>query len=455
MAEWKKNAVHTLEITGYTAEGMGVARLEGLVVFVAGALDGETCRVRLLKVNRRAAWGRVEELLVPSPDRVRADCPHFGRCGGCQLRHMSYQEELRFKRDKVDSALARIGGLDLRVEEILGAEEPLRYRNKIQLPAAPAREGGTDIGFYRARSHQVIPVEDCLLQPAAVAQVRRALMEWMEEAGVSAYEEGGRTGLIRHLYVRVNRAGQLLCCVVANGRRLPREDLLVEKLRRAAPGVTGVVLNSNLEDTNVVLGEEYRTLWGEDTLQETLCGLSFTLSVPAFFQVNLAQTERLYDKAVEFAALTGSETVLDLYCGIGTISLTMADRGAGRVLGAEIVPQAIDNARENARHNGMDQRTEFFCADAGEAAASLAARGLHPDVISVDPPRKGLSPQVIDAIVKMAPSRVVYVSCDPATLARDAALLAGRGYLPVRAVAVDMFPRTAHVETVLRFDRSM
>ncbi len=451
--EVRKNTVHTLEVTGYSSDGLGVARLEGQVVFVAGALAGERCRVKLLKVNKKAAWGKAEEILAPSPARRAPDCPYFGRCGGCQLRHMSYEEELRFKRDKVDGVLARVGGLSLRTEEILGAADPLRYRNKVQFPVAPNREGGADIGFFRARSHTVIPVDDCLLQPACTGPVRRALGEWMARYQVPAYDEQSRTGLIRHLYLRLNRREEMLCCVVANGPALPREGELVDLLRAAAPGLRGVVLNVNERDTNVILGERCRTLWGSGTLEEELCGLRFTLSVPSFFQVNLAQTERLYARAAEFARLTGGETVLDLYCGIGTISLALAKWGAGRVLGAEIVPAAVDDARENARRAGLQDRTEFFCADAGQAAEMLAGRGLRPDVITVDPPRKGLSPQVIGAIVSMAPPRLVYVSCDPATLARDAALLAARGYEPVRAAAVDLFPRTAHVETVLRFDR--
>ena len=454
MAGYQKNTVHRLDITGCTAEGQGIARLDGLVVFVAGALAGETCEVRLLKVTKKAAWGKIERLLTPSPARIAPDCPHFGKCGGCQLRHMSYEEELRMKRARVDDALARIGGLALRTEEILGAEDTLRYRNKVQFPVAPGKDGGADIGFFRARTHTVIPVEDCLLQPEATAPLRRALGEWMANYHVPAYDETAHTGLVRHLYVRANRAGQLLCCVVVNGEMLPHEKELTDALRAAAPRLAGIVLNSNRKQTNVILGDRYRTLWGADTLEEELCGLTFTLSVPSFFQVNRAQTERLYAKAVEFAGLTGSETVLDLYCGIGTISLTMASRGAGRVLGAEIVPQAITDAKENARRNGLSQRTEFFCADAGEAAAMLAARGLRPDVISVDPPRKGLSPQVIDAIADMAPGRVVYVSCDPATLARDLALLVQKGYDPQRAAAVDMFPRTAHVETVVLLSRN-
>ena len=448
MAGFQKNTVHRLQITDCTAEGQGVARLDGLVVFVAGALAGETCEVRLLKVTKKAAWGKIEQVVTPSPARVKPDCPYFGKCGGCQLRHMTYEEELRRKRARVDDALARIGGLSLRTEEILGAEDTLRYRNKVQFPVAPGKHGA-DIGFFRARTHTVIPVEDCLLQPEETAPLRRALREWMERYAVPAYDEGTHTGLIRHLFVRINSTGRLLCCVVVNGERLPRERELTETLCAAAPKLAGVVLNCNQKRTNVILGDRYRTLWGADTLEEELCGLRFTLSVPSFFQVNRAQTQRLYAKAVEFAGLTGSETVLDLYCGIGTISLTMASRGAGRVLGAEIVPQAIENAKENARRNGLDGRTEFFCADAGEAAQMLAERGLRPDVICVDPPRKGLSPQVIDAVADMAPRRVVYVSCDPATLARDLALLTQKGYAPLRAAAVDMFPRTGHVETVV------
>ena len=439
----KKNEQHPLRIEGYGSAGEGGARLEGQAVFVKGALAGEICQVQLLKVGKSAAWGRVTQVLTPVPGRQSPDCPRYPRCGGCQLRHMTYAEELRFKRQKVQDALQRIGGWTGRVEKIHGAEAPDRYRNKIQFPVAD----GPRVGFFRARSHEVIDAEDCLLQPLAATRLREAFKLWMERYQVPAYDERVHGGLIRHFYVRVNQRGQSLCAVIANGTDLPHQEELVQALRRAEPDLAGVVLSVNQEKTNVILGKTHRCLWGRDYLEDTLCGLTFRLSVPSFYQVNREQAEVLYGRALAFAGLTGRETVLDLYCGIGTITLVMA-RQAGRAIGAEVIPAAVEDAKANAARNGVTN-AEFLCADAAQAAQTLADRGLRPDVICVDPPRKGLAPAVIDAIVQMAPQRLVYVSCDPATLARDVKRMEEQGYVLQRAEAVDLFPRTAHVETVV------
>ena len=446
MDGWKKNASLTLEITGYTAEGMGVARWEGRVVFIPGTILGERWEVQLLKVKTNVAWGRAVRLLDPSPERVELDCPLAGRCGGCQYRHMTYEEELRAKRQRVQDALTRVGGVSLELPQVLGAEPPLRYRNKVQFPVAQEKRG-LAVGYYRARSHDVLDVDDCLLQPETVTTLRRAFKGWMERYRVPAYDEGTCQGLIRHLYVRTNQAGEALCCVVANGNRLPHAPELVQSLRQAVPTLAGLVLNSNTKDTNVILGPNYRTIWGRDFLEERLCGMTFRLSVPSFFQINRAQTERLYAQALEFAGLTGRETVLDLYCGIGTISLALAQR-AGQVIGAEIVPEAVQDAQANAARNQVSN-ARFLCGDAGEAAFQLAAEGVRPQVICVDPPRKGLAPEVPEILASMAPERIVYVSCDPATLARDVKRFGELGYPAVKAQAVDLFPRTAHVETVV------
>lgn len=445
MDGWKKNASLTLEITGYTAEGMGVARWEGRVVFIPGTILGERWEVQLLKVKTNVAWGRAVRLLAPSPERVELDCPLAGRCGGCQYRHMTYEEELRAKRQRVQDALTRVGGVSLELPQVLGAENPLRYRNKVQFPVAQEKRG-LAVGYYRSRSHDVLDVDDCLLQPETVTTLRRAFKGWMERYRVPAYDEGTCQGLIRHLYVRTNQAGEALCCVVANGNRLPHAPELVQSLRQAVPTLAGLVLNSNTKDTNVILGPNYRTIWGRDFLEERLCGMTFRLSVPSFFQINRAQTERLYAQALEFAGLTGWETVLDLYCGIGTISLALAQR-AGQVIGAEIVPEAVQDAQANAARNQVSN-ARFLCGDAGEAAFQLAAEGVRPQVICVDPPRKGLAPEVPEILASMAPERIVYVSCDPATLARDVKRFGELGYPAVKAQAVDLFPRTAHVETV-------
>ena len=447
MAQLQKNQLHTVTITGYTSEGLGVARIDGQVVFVHNAVRGEICTVRILKVLKHNAFARVEEILERSPARREPDCPHYPACGGCDFRHLSYEEELEAKRQRVEDALRRVGGADIAVEEILGAEQVDGYRNKSQFPISPDGHAG----FYRARSHQVVPALDCRLQ-APQANAAAAVVEgYMREFDVPAYDETAHKGLLRHIYVRTDHLGQSLVCLVANGERLPHEEGLVRRIRTACPDAVGVALNTNTEKTNVVLGGAYRTLWGKDTLTDTLCGLKFRLSIPSFYQVNRAQAERLYGKAVEFAGLTGQETVLDLYCGAGTITLSMAAHAA-RVIGAEIVPEAIENAQENARLNGVTN-AEFFCGDAGAVAQRLAAQQLRPDVVVVDPPRKGLGEEVIPVITAMGPERVVYVSCDPGTLARDVKRFAGLGYRTVRAAAVDMFPRTRHVETIVLLQR--
>lgn len=447
MKKQKTDPMTTLTIEGYGSDGEGVAHLnDGMTCFVTGALRGEVCRVRLNKVGRSCAWGEAVKVLERSCARLDSDCPHYESCGGCSLRHMTYEEELDLKKQKVQDALKRIGGTHISVSEIYGAADTQRYRNKVQFPVA-----GNAIGFYQKRTHAVTDVEDCLLQPRSCANLRMAVKDWMEKYGVPAYDERRHTGLVRHVYVRTNAAGESLCCLMVNGKEIPHGEALVNALRQAEKSLVGVVLGVNEKKTNVILGDAYRTLWGQDYLEETLCGLKFRLSVPSFFQINREQTEVLYSKVLELARLTGTETVLDLYCGIGTISLALAKK-AGRVIGAEVVPEAIEDAKRNGERNGITN-AEFFCGDAGEIAARLARQGLKPDVITVDPPRKGLAEDVVDTVVQMEPDRVVYVSCDPATLARDVKRFGERGYIPETALAVDLFPRTSHVESVVCLSR--
>ena len=442
-----KNQVYTAEILGYSTEGLGIARIGGQVVFVHDAIAGEVCDILIMKVLKNAAFGKAVAWKTVSPHRREPDCPYYRQCGGCAFRHMDYAEELRAKGQRVQDALARLGGSSVTVEEVLGAAEPLHYRNKSQYPVSADGK----VGFYRARTHQVTDLSACLIQKPQADAAAGALRRYMAAQHVPGYDEKTGQGLVRHLYVRTNAKGQSLICVVVNGERLPGEEALVEAMRQAVRSAVGVVLNVNTRRSNVILGDRYRTLWGEDTLTDTLCGHSFRLSIPAFYQVNRDQAEVLYCKAVEYAGLTGTELVLDLYCGAGTITLTMADR-AKKVIGAEIVAPAVENARENAAANGIEN-VEFFCGDAGDIAARLAEERLRPEVICVDPPRKGLAPEVIDAMVQMGPERIVYVSCDPATLGRDVKLLAQRGYAARRAAAVDLFPGTAHVETVVQLVR--
>ncbi len=447
MEPLKLGQIHTVFVEGYSSEGYGVVRLDGAVAFVPRAIRGERVDVRITRVMKTHALGELVKIQSPSPERAAPDCPYYGRCGGCDFRHLTYKEELWAKRRRVQDALARIGGSGVLVEEILGAKNPEHYRNKCQYPVGPNGE----IGFFQARSHRVVPVERCLLQPEACDRTARAVGSWMKRYHVPAYDESTGRGLIRHIYVRTNRRGQSLCCVVAAGRKVPREAELAALVLAAAPQTVGVVLNVNTKKGNVILGEQYRTIWGENFIMDTLCGLEFKLSVPSFYQVNREQAEVLYGKALEFAGLTGAETALDLYCGAGTITLCLASR-ARRVIGAEIVPAAIRDARENAARNGV-KNVEFFCGDAADTAAMLEAQGLRPDVITVDPPRKGLSPEVIASAAAMGPERIVYVSCDPATLGRDVRLFAEQGYEAARAAAVDMFPGTRHVETVVLLQR--
>ena len=441
--ELAKNQEHTVTIEGYGEGGMGVARIDGRVVFVHGALRGEKCRVLILKTLKSVAFAKVLEVLEPSSERITPDCPYFPRCGGCTYRHIRYEEELRLKKQRVQDNLSRIGGSDVTVEEILGAQDTLRYRNKAQYPVS--KDGA--VGFYRARTHEVIECERCLLVKPVADAAAEALREYMQSCRVAGYDEKTGRGLVRHLYVRSNAAGESLVCVLVNGDKLPKEDRLVTLLRDACPKCTGIVLGTNTKKGNVILGDRYRTLWGSDRLEDTLCGKTFRLSVPSFYQVNRVQAERLYAKAIEFAGLTGQETVLDFYCGAGTITLALSDH-AKKVLGAEIVPEAIDDARENAARNGV-KNAEFFCGDASDVAKKLARENLRPDVITVDPPRKGLAADVVESIAEMQPGRVVYVSCDSATMARDVKRLADLGYTAQRACAVDMFPRADHVETVV------
>lgn len=447
MEALEKGSVYTAVIDGYSSEGLGIARVNGAVVFVPHAVRGEEIDLRITKVMKTSCAGEIVKIHNPSPERMEPECPYAWKCGGCAYRHLTYPEELWAKRQRVQDALTRIGGLELTVEEVLGAKNPEHYRNKSQYPV------GADgsIGFFQARTHKVVPIRRCLIQTEAADRTAQAVGEWMRRYKISAYDETTGKGLVRHVCVRVNRKGESLCCVVVNGNKVPREPELAAYVTAAVPHTVGVLLNSNTRRGNVVLGDKYRTLFGRNYLMDTLCGLEFKLSMPSFYQVNRDQAEVLYGKALEFAGLTGNETVLDLYCGIGTITLCLA-KAAKRVIGAEIVPPAIRDAKENALRNHIEN-AEFFCGDAADIAAKLESDGLRPDVVTVDPPRKGLAPEVIASVAAMGPEKVVYVSCDPATLGRDVKIFREFGYEAKRAAAVDMFPGTAHVETVVLLSR--
>ena len=439
-----KNSIHTATITGYTSEGAGVCRIDGQVVFVPGTICGEKCEIRIVKAGKNLAYGKLERVLTRSPERMEPACPAFPKCGGCDFWHMSYQEELRVKQARVCDALERVGGIHTRVLPILGAHQQTRYRNKALFPVASA--GGRVVsGFYRPRSHDVVETSDCLIQSDQANLLCALVCKWAEQYRIPIYDEISGDGVLRHVFVRGGDGGHVLYLVCT--RKPPHTDQLIDLVRQQYPQIRGIGLNINAEKTNVVLGARTTALYGDLYLEDTLCGMKFRLAPRAFYQVNRAQAERLYELAVERACPDGCGCVLDLYCGAGTITLCLARR-AQRAIGVEVVPEAVEDAKANARRNRVEN-AEFYCADAGEAARRLAEQGVRPDTVCVDPPRSGLGRDVIDVIVGMSPDRVVYVSCDPATLARDLKLLCEcGGYRVESAAPVDMFPRTRHVETI-------
>ena len=442
----EKNKIYDAEICDYTAEGQGVARIEGCAVFIPNAIVGERCRVRIEKAQKTWAAGKIVEILEKSPHRVQRECPISSSCGGCDFWHMDYAEETRLKADRVRQALNRIGGEALEDVPILAAPTCYGYRNKAQYPVS-SQKGRAFAGFFRAGTHSVVENRRCLILPEETDRVKELVVDYVNQYCVAAYNESTGKGLLRHIYVRRGAvSGQVLVCLVINGRKLPHADDLIARLQ-AVPGFTCLVLSVNTKAGNTILGEEFITLYGPGYIEDTLCGLTFRLSPRSFYQVNHHQAQRLYEAAIAQAQITKDDLVLDLYCGVGTITLAMA-KAAGKVIGVEVVEQAVLDARENAKRNGIEN-AEFFCGDAGKAALDLDQKGIRPDVIVVDPPRKGLNADTIDALHKMAPRRIVYVSCDPATLARDVALLKQRGYKLLNAMAADLFPRTAHVESVV------
>lgn len=451
--ELLKNKIYRAQIIDYTADGAGVARIGGRAVFVPRTAVGDQCDIRITKVGKTVSFGRLEELVVPSKHRIEPACPLAGLCGGCCFQHIAYEEELRAKEKKVRDALERIGGQDGgKLTGITGAPSAEHYRNKAQYPVGQDADGKVVTGFYRPRSHDIVPVETCLIQSETADTAAAVVRSWMKENSIQPYVPGVKGSMIRHIYVRVGEAsGEAQVTLVSAARRVPALDKLVTALRENVPGLTGVLLNVNRREDNVILGDRTVVIWGEMQLEDHLCGNSYLLSPHAFYQVNHAQTEKLYACALEYAGLTGRETVLDLYCGAGTITLTMAGQAA-RMIGVEIVPEAVENAKQNAARNGV-QNVEFLCADAGQAASMLAGQGERPDVLVVDPPRKGLDGLARDAILKMQPARIVYVSCDPATLARDLRELTAAGYTLQKAHAFDLFPRTSHCEICVELCR--
>ena len=441
-----KNQIYEALITDYTSEGQGVAHVEGCAVFIPNAIRGERVLVRIEKAQKTWAAGKITELLEKSPHRVNRECEVAKLCGGCDFWHMDYAEETALKADRVKASLNRLGGEALEEIPILSAPTCCGYRNKAQYPVS-AKKGRAYAGFFRAGTHDVVENKRCLILPQEADAVKDAVMDYVNQFRVTVYDEEAHKGLLRHIYVRRGAVSkQVLVCLVINGEKLPRPEELLKRLKKI-PGFTTLVLSVNTKKGNAVLGDKFITLHGPGYIEDTLCGLTFRLSPRSFYQVNHHQAQRLYEAAISQAEITKEDTVLDLYCGVGTITLAMAS-AAGKVIGVEVIPQAVEDARDNAKRNGIEN-AEFFCGDAGQAALELEKKGVKADVVIVDPPRKGLNADTIEALARFAPRRIVYVSCDPATLGRDVALLKERGYRVKNVMAADLFPRCAHVESIV------
>lgn len=449
--ELSKNDKIELTIDALTSEGSGVGRYNGLTVFVRGTVPQDKIIAHIIKRSKNYAIGIIDKILQPSPERIESDCPYSKKCGGCSFRHMTYDEELKYKKSRVQDALNRIGHLDIKVDEIIGADDLSHYRNKAQYPV-DISDGEMFAGFYAYKSHRIIPCADCKLQPAEFEKGLEAFAKWIESENITSYNEQTGKGLLRHIYFRKGFAtGEVMACAVINGNSIPNGELLVSLLREKVDGLTSVAVNINKEKTNVILGKETSIIWGEKYIRDSLLGKDFLISPNSFYQVNHNQCEKLYAKAKDFAGLIGTETVLDLYCGVGTIGLTMAEN-VKQLVGIEIIPQAIENAKENAKINHITN-AQFICADAPKGAEILKKQGVNPDVIILDPPRKGCGKSLFDTIEQLSPKKIVYVSCDSATLARDLAILKEKGYEAKKVSAVDMFPRTPHVECVTLIEK--
>ena len=445
-----KNDIVTLEITGLTNEGFGVAHCDGMAVFVPYSAVGDVAECRVVKVMKTYAYARLERIISPSSDRIEPDCEVFGRCGGCCFRHIAYEAELRAKEGFVKEAFRRIGGLDIPIEPIISAADTARYRNKAQLPVEEIN-GKTVCGFYSPRSHRVVSCSDCRLAPKVFSEIIGVILDYHKSCGLSCYDPESCRGLLRHIYLRRGHySGETAVCLIVS-EKTDAYSGLVPLLTSRFPDIKTVLLNINSADTNVILGNREYPLYGDGTISDTICGVNVKIAARSFYQVNTPAAEAVYRKAGEYANLSGDETLLDLYCGAGTVGLSMI-RGAARLIGVEVVEEAVKNARENAERNGV-KNAEFIVGDAGKIAKMLAERGERPDVIVVDPPRKGCDTLTLDSIVKMSPKRVVMISCNPATAARDVKYLAERGYTAQKACPADMFPRTQHVETVVQLSK--
>ncbi len=455
-----KNKDYEVVIEDMTMNGEGVCRIDGYALFVKNALVGDRAIVRVIKTKKNYGYGRLMEILTPSEDRVTPPCPIAGKCGGCTLMALSYERQLEFKRNIIRNNLRKIGGIDyIDVPPVLGMDEPFRYRNKAQYPVSRDKEGNIVMGFYAGHTHSVIPCSDCLIGSDANATILAAIRDYMLKYKVQPYDENSseKTGLIRHILIREGfQTGEIMVCPVINGHKLPHEDELVKSLTALTFSrdrkISSIMLNYNTSDTNVILGDECRLLWGREYITDYIEDVQYRISPLSFYQVNPVQTRKLYRLALDYAGLTGTETVWDLYCGIGTISLFLARRAA-KVYGVEIVPQAIEDAKINARLNGI-ANAEFYVGKSEEILPRKhTAEGVKADVIVVDPPRKGCDTALLDTILAISPSKLVYVSCDSATLARDLKYLGEGGYRVMKLQGVDQFGHSGHVETVVLMSR--
>ncbi len=449
----QKNDDIELVIEAMTSQGSGIGHYESIAVFVYGTVTCDKIVAHIIKVKKNYAVGIVKELVTPSPHRIQSDCAVSDRCGGCAFRCMSYEEELRYKKDRVQDAVKRIGHLDITVEDIIGAEKTERYRNKAQYPVK-IENGRLTAGFYAINSHRVIacPDYDCKLSPKEFSLGISAFERWINEENISSYDEQTGKGYLRHIYFRKAFAtDEIMACAVVNSKEIINPDFLVKCLTESLKNIKSIQVNFNTSKSNVILSNDTVTVWGNDTITDELLGKRFIISPNSFYQVNRSQCEVLYKTARDFAKLKKSDTLLDLYCGVGTIGITMAE-SVNQLIGVEIVPDAVKNARLNAKLNGIEN-ARFICADASTAALKLKDEGISPNVIILDPPRKGCDVSLINTVVDMAPERIVYVSCDSATLARDLAIFESMNYKTERLTAVDMFPRTTHVEAVALIEK--
>lgn len=445
----KKNDEIQLNIEAFTSEGSGVGHFDGMAVFVDGAAAGDVIKTHIIKVKPNYAVGKLIKVIKPSKDRIAPDCELTASCGGCAFRHISYEAECEMKLKKVEDAMKRIGGIDKSVDEFIAADSLVGYRNKAQYPVGFEKE--LKIGFYALHTHRIVNCENCLLQPESFSKIVNEIRKWIVEFGISVYDGETGEGLLRHIYIRQGAVtGEIMVCLVINGEEIPREKQLITRLIEFED-IKSIVLNINTKNSNVILGERCRTIYGEDYIYDELCGVKIRLSPLSFYQVNHSQAQKLYKRAAEYASLDGTQTVVDMYCGAGTIGLSMADR-AKKIIGIEIVAPAVEDAKVNAGLNNIDN-AEFYCMDAAQAAEMLKTQDVKPDVVVLDPPRKGCAETLVKTVSEMKPDRIVYVSCDPATLARDCKRFSEFGYKVDRLTAVDLFPRTVHVESVAKLIR--